>query len=69
MNDFSSRLKRLREAKGLTQEQLADATGIHRSCIARYETREMGITAENAGKLATALSCTIDALMGREEPA
>lgn len=65
MNDFGSRLKRLREAKRMTQEQLADATGILRSSIARYETRDMGITVETAGKLATALGCTIDELIGR----
>lgn len=30
-------LKELREAKGLTQEQLAEASGIPRTVIAKYE--------------------------------
>lgn len=69
MSIFSSRLKRLREARDMTQEQLATATGINRSCIARYETKEMGITAENAVKLAEALNCTTDELLRKEESA
>ena len=34
---FAGRLKTLREARGLTQQQLADATGMNRFGIAKLE--------------------------------
>lgn len=53
-------LKELREAKGLTQRQLADQTGIGRPVIAAYESgskdwRNMPL--ERAIALADALDC------------
>jgi transcriptional regulator with XRE-family HTH domain len=43
---FGTRVRELREAKGLTQEQLADASEVHRAEIGFVERaeREVGIT-------------------------
>ena len=62
-------IKALREAKGMTQTQLADATGLNRVTIARYETTDCGMTVDSAGKIAEALGCTIDALYKQETSA
>lgn len=37
MEKMSERIKRLRTERGLTQEQLAEYTGLTRSAIAKYE--------------------------------
>lgn len=58
-----TRLKELREAKHMTQEELSAATGIHRVTIARYETTGRGMTLYSAQLLAKALDCSIDDLM------
>lgn len=60
-------IRKLREAKGMTQEQLALASGVHRVAIVRYENTDRGMTMETASKLAAALGCTIDELQWRED--
>lgn len=62
------RIKLMREAKGMTQEELADKSGVHRVTIAKYETMDIGMTLESARKIADALGCTIDDI-GREDSA
>ena len=56
-------IKAIRESKGLTQEQLAEISGIHRVTIAKYESTDCGMTVDSAQRLANALDCTIDELM------
>ena len=60
-------LRRIRKEKGLTQAQLAAASGIHRVMIAKYETKVSGMTIATAAKLADALNCTIDELYRAEK--
>jgi len=56
-------LKPLRKAANLTQQQLADKSGIRRVTIARIETG--GIPSLNSlMALSAALGCTIDTLLG-----
>jgi len=62
-----SNIAKLRKAKGWTQEILADASGVNRTMIARFETTNANMTIETAKKLADALGCTIDKLIGKEE--
>ena len=62
-----SNLKRLRAANGMTQEQLAQAAGVPRICIARYETGKHDPGIRNVGKIAAALGCSLDDLIGRED--
>ena len=66
MYNTQTKLKELREARHMTQEALAEATGIHRVTIARYETTNRGMTLYNAKLLAKALECSIDDLMPQE---
>lgn len=64
-SNIGARIKQLRERKGWTQEQLAEASGLHRVTIARYETTENGMTLDSASRLAKALGVTVDALNTR----
>ena len=59
-----SKLKDIRKSRGMTQAELAEATGIHRVTIAKYEAGCFGATLTNAEKLANALDCTIEDLIG-----
>lgn len=52
---FSVNLKRFREEKNLSQSELADAVGVSRTSIARYETEAGGATLETMAKLARVL--------------
>lgn len=58
-----ARLAEVRQAKGMTQEQLAAATGVHRVTIARIETGEASPKAETLKRLADALGVPMDDLM------
>lgn len=62
-----SNIAKLRNAKGWTQEILADVSGVHRIMIARYETTNANMTIETAKKLADALGCTIDELLKEDD--
>lgn len=66
MNDFGSRLKAVRKARGITQVQLAEGLGVTQSTVANYESnlRFPGETALR--ELADHLMVSIDHLMGRE---
>ena len=66
-NTYKARIKALREARGMTQDELAAASGVHRVTIAKYETTDGGMTIDTAAKLAAALGCTIDELYERKE--
>ena len=46
-----AKLKEIRKARGMTQEQLAKASGIHRVTIAKYEAQSVDPSTENAEKL------------------
>lgn len=61
---FSRRLKALREERGLSQAQLANASGIDKSAIARYETGRTLPGIDRAVTLARALDCSVDVLAG-----
>jgi len=60
---FGARVRELREAKGMTQEALADAAELHRAEIGFVERaeREVGITL--AWRLADGLDVTLAALV------
>ena len=61
---FGQRLKELRKAKKLTQDKLAEASGVARISIARYESDTMTPSAEVANKIAIALNVSADELLG-----
>lgn len=60
---FSAKVIALRKARGLTQQGLADLTGIHIQQIKRYEAGTSEPSAEALRKLATSLHVTTDSLL------
>ena len=59
------RLKALRDAKGFSQEALAERAGVHQSVITRSEQGKSEPRGSALDKLASALDCTLDYLYGR----
>lgn len=69
MNDFDSkafaqRLKALRMERDMDQDALADASGVSKGAIARYETGRSIPRVDVAVSLAGALGCSCDVLIG-----
>lgn len=64
---FPAQLKRIRQAKGVTQKQVADALGVSKQTITAYEagTREPDLMKLIA--LAEVLDSTPDELLGRKK--
>ena len=63
---FGERLCALREAAGLTQQQVAEQLGITQPCYAWWERKEVALKPEQLTKLAKVLGVRIEELM--EEP-
>ena len=61
--DFKDRIKQARNNKGLSQNELANAIGVHVTNISRYERGENRPTTDVLTKLANALDTTADYLM------
>ena len=64
--DFGLRLKKLRDAKGLSQKELAQKLGVSKGTVYRYETNTQSPSLENAAKLALLLDTSLDYLAGLE---
>ena len=60
-------LQMIRKQKGISQTRLAQLSGVHRVSIVRYEEGRTTPNARNALKLARALGCTIDDLLGEKK--
>jgi transcriptional regulator with XRE-family HTH domain len=60
---LATNVRRLRTAKGLSQEALADLAGIHRNYLGGIERRERNVGLDNLGKLAKALGVSIADLL------
>ena len=58
------RLQYLRKAKGISQSELSRLTGIHRTLIARYEGGVTWPGSRKLAKMADALGCSVDDLIG-----
>ncbi len=59
------RIKDLREAKGLTQEQLAQLLGVTQGTIAHWESGARTPTLMNMVKIADVLGVSLDEVLGR----
>ncbi len=59
---FGRHLRSLREAEGLSQEDLAFKSGIHRTYLSSVERGERNIALVNIEKIANALSMDISEL-------
>ena len=60
-------LQKLRKQKSLTQEALAEAVGVTRQTIAKWESEESAPDLEMAGQLASALNVALDDLVNAPE--
>lgn len=65
--ESGDKIKELRTANELTQTMLAEKTGISRSIISQYENNQVEPTATVIAKLAIALGCSTDYLLGLED--
>lgn len=63
------RIREIREARGMTQQQLAEGMGVVRSAIANWEAGISSPRSDMLTQLADSLHCTIDELFGRGENA
>lgn len=60
-------IKTARQKAHMSQQELADAAGVTRVTIARYEAGERIPNAVTAVKLAAALGCTVEDLIKEDE--
>ena len=64
---ISGNIQKLRKRKRLTQESLAEAVGVARQTIAKWETGESAPDLEAAGRLAAVLDVSLDDLVNAPE--
>lgn len=64
MDYVSNRIVALREEKGETQQELADAIGITRQSLSRYEIAARTISIDALGQIAQHYDVSVDYLMG-----
>jgi transcriptional regulator with XRE-family HTH domain len=68
MDILGQRLRQIRRAKDLTQQDLEQKSGVHYTTISRIETGDSThVYAETVRELAKALDVSIDYLMGLQE--
>jgi len=64
---FGERLRMLRDEQGITQEALANMIGVKRPTVAGYETKGKEPPYSTLKKLAKALNCSVDYLLGCDD--
>ena len=60
---FGARVRELRVARGLSQEELAQKAELHRTYVGGIERGERNISLVNIEKLAIALDVSVESLM------
>lgn len=67
--EIGERIRQARQARGLTQEQLAEEVGVSRSAVAQWETGRAGQVTGNLTRIAEVLGTGMDQLThGRVKP-
>ena len=61
---LASNLRRLRTSAGLSQEELADRAGLHRTYISSVERAQRNISLENLFRIARGLEVNAQDLIG-----
>jgi transcriptional regulator with XRE-family HTH domain len=64
---FGQKVRAERQKQGLSQEELAEKAGVHRTYIGMIERGEKNITLLNIEKIAKALEIPLDKLMSLEK--
>jgi transcriptional regulator with XRE-family HTH domain len=64
---FAGNVRRLRTERGLSQEELAEAAGVHRTYIGMLERGEKNVTIYNIEWIARALDVPPPDLLSKEE--
>ena len=67
VNEFGSRLKALRQAKGIRQEDLAAALDVSRNTVIRWESGDNEPRVSEIVKIAAVLDVSLDELMTGEQ--
>ena len=62
-------IKAVRQQKGITQQDLSEATGIDQSSISRMENGKQGISLDNLYQIALALDEPIESIFSRSQTA
>jgi transcriptional regulator with XRE-family HTH domain len=65
---LADNIKAYRSATGLSQEELADKCGLHRTYIGSVERCERNVTLGTLEVLASALKTTVPLLLTRKDP-
>lgn len=65
---FASNIKDQRLIRGLSQEDLADLCGLHRTYIGSVERGERNISIDNMERLAIALQVSLESLVREMKP-
>lgn len=60
---IGDRVRRCRSAKGMTQERLAEALGVHAETVSRYETGAISASIALLYRLADVLGVQVEALL------
>jgi transcriptional regulator with XRE-family HTH domain len=64
---IGSKIKRIREMRGITQEEIAEALNLTAQAYGRMERGETSISAERLGKIAEKLGVNTDEIMRYDE--
>ncbi len=66
LREFGDRLKAHRSASGLSQEQLAEVSKLHRTYVGSCERGQRNVSLLNIVKMATALNLDVTELIGTD---
>ncbi len=64
---MKNNIAEVREMKGISQQELANALGVKREYLSRIENGHRGLSLERQKKIAKILRCGLDALFWTEE--
>jgi len=64
LKKFGKKVKKLKERKGWTQEELAKRCGLHRTYIGGIERGERNVSLINMKRIADALGVSVKTLIG-----
>lgn len=67
MNNFGERLKSLRKAAGITQQELADKLNVHLQTVSKWERGVSEPDISQLGEISSALGLSLEKLLGEEE--